>query len=153
MKRTLSLLSFFILISCNDSEIDCSTVLCAAREDVIKLKFLDWDSHDNLLENGTINEELIEITAQGETIDFSIQESTYQGKRLMFPVSAEFGEKSFVVIFNDNSPLLIKLTTSLKPQDGCCGPFTATDNIEVINYTNGYTNYGALPLDIDVYVE
>ncbi|MDF0709134.1 hypothetical protein [Flagellimonas okinawensis] len=153
MKRIFTLAILLIVFSCNDSELDCSTVLCAANEESISLRFLDWDTHANLLDNESIDDELISVTLQSQSIEFTIHETATLGKILVFQVPEGFGDKEFSIIFNDATPLMINLTTSPQPQNGCCGPYTAVDNIEVINYTNGYTDYGTLPLDINIYIE
>lgn len=156
IKKSIPLILSLFLLSCFDSntEIDCAAVLCAATENTIYVQFLDATSEENLLDLGTIQSESIEIRDKdNQVVTFSVEMTSSLGQVLRFPVSTEaYGLKSYTLQFEGGDPFTIDFNSTFKEGE-CCGPYTAIDGVNVSTYTNEFTPYGILPLQVTVYID
>jgi len=153
-KLLLVFISVFVL-SCksDDNSIDCSLVLCEVASNTIHLRFLDAENDENLLVNGTLGSDDIQVfNEQNQTVTFSIQEYPFTGMIVVVPVSTEeFGQKSFTIAIKGESSS-VSFNTTFR-QDECCGPYTEIDYVETtISYDHILEEYGNLPLSITFYI-
>ncbi|MFD2099635.1 hypothetical protein [Flagellimonas iocasae] len=155
---TRTLLYLFLLcciISCDSKkEIDCSAVLCDVANNSVYIQFIDSETDENLLDNETILEETIDVKDMGNTeVPFITADHPDYGKILLFSLSpTPYGNKSFTITFEGGSPFTISFATSYI-EGGCCGPFTAIDDIEISTYTHEYSERGYLPLEVTILVD
>lgn len=162
MSKSYLFLTMTILLSlsCNSDDDSkdklpeyCATVLCAAVNNTIYLEFLN-DTDENLLENGSIPKESIEVTEKNKAITFSIETLNNEGKVLAFPVSTTtYGPKSFTIDFGGENPFTISLTTSLSEESECCGPYTVFGDISISTYAHDPIEPGILPLKATIHID
>ena len=154
-KSALFFLTLFIL-SCSNSKTelpDCSLVDCDVADNTVYILFLDADTDENLLDNGDVQSETVLINDGTNEITHSIVENTEMGTILYFNVNpANYSNKSFDITFEGGEPFTISFNTSYLEGE-CCGPFTEIDDIEITTYTNDFSHYGTLPLNIVLYID
>lgn len=154
-KKLLVLFISVFVLSCNsdDNSIDCSLVDCEVASNTIRLRFLSPENDENLLVNGTMDSEDIQVfNEQNQTVTFSIEEYPSTGMIVVVPVSTEeFGQKSFTIDIKDVSSSVSFNTTFRRGE--CCGPYTEIDGVEtIISYDHTLEEYGNLPLSITFYI-
>ncbi|MBO0330417.1 hypothetical protein [[Muricauda] lutisoli] len=157
-KKILLLLVTVLAFSCNadnDSiDLDCSAVLCAAADNMLYLKFLNPENDEDLLANGTININLIEIVNEKSAdVTFTVEEYPDMGMFLIIPISTEsFGQKSFTIDFYEGDSFTVSFETSLLDDGGCCGPYTTIASFSLDNYSHELVEPSFLPVFSTVYI-
>ena len=158
-KKFLLLFITIVMVACgsddNSTDLDCSLVLCAAVDDTIYLQFLHPDNDEDLLKNGTINVDLIEIINEDSNeVTFTVEEFSEMGVYLAIPVSTtSFGRKSFTITIDEDESFNINFETSL-PQDNddCCGGYTTLVSFTIDNYSYDLVEPSPLPVLTTVYI-
>lgn len=157
-KKILLLLVAVLALSCNaddDSiDLDCSAVLCAAADNMLYLKFLNPENDEDLLANGTIDINLIEIVNEKSAdVTFTVEEYPDTGMFLIIPVSTEsFGPKSFTIDFDEGDSFTVSFETSFFDDGGCCGPYTTIKDFNLDNYSHELVEPSFLPVFSTVYI-
>jgi len=156
IKKSIFLLFILTFSSCfnsNDSA-DCSTVLCAASENTVFIRFLDSESEENLLDNNTILSETIQIMdIENKEVTPVIGETPNFGKILGFTVSTEtYGDKFYTISFDGGDSFTIQFFSEYRG-GGCCGVYTVIDGVEISTYTNEYSQRDTLPLEVTLYID
>ena len=137
----------------NDS-IDCSVVNCVAPEDTLYLRFLNPGNDDDLLANGTIDTDVIEVfNEKGGTVSFTIQEFSGSNTFMAIPVSTDScGEKSFAISLIDDTSFTINFETSYSDDSECCGPYTIMESFTTNVYSHDLVEPSILPAFVSIYI-
>jgi len=157
-KNLLVLFIAVLLISCksddDSTDLNCATVLCAAVNNTIYLQFLNPDNDNDLLDNGTINANLITIVNEkNQEISFTVEEYPDMGVFLAIPVSKEtFGQKTFTIGFEEGDSFTINFETSFSKGGECCGPYTIVERFDIDNYSYELAEPSPLPIYSKVFI-
>lgn len=135
MTKKLSILSLLLfsifLFSCDedDDSVDCSLVECEARG--VYLEFIDKETEQNLLKNGSLEVEDIEITVSNMDPE-AIQFREIDEEGIFLFISAWPVGSNDVTIELDSSSVLEMTIDTDRIESGCC-PGIIINNIEVTN--------------------
>ena len=157
-KRFLILFIPILILTCKPDDdtvyLDCSTVLCAAVDNTIYLQFLNPNNDDDLLYNGTIDANQIEVVNENnQEITFTVEEYPTMGMFLAIPVSTEsFGQKSFTIDFEEDDSFTVNFETSFSKGGECCGPYTVLEHFDIDNYSYDLVEPSPLPLFNKIYI-
>ncbi len=160
IRKSAIALLILIFSSCNDSdsndkiELNCAAVLCASGFNDIYVNFLGETSEENLLDNEDIDSTTIEIVdEENEEVQFTLEERTDSGIFLVIPVSIEtYGQKSFTINFEGGNPFTIDFNTTFQAKEGCCGPYTLVEEVDISVYPHELIEPGHLPLHITLHI-
>lgn len=157
-KKLLLLFISVLLVSCksDDDSIDlnCATVFCAAVDDTIYLQFVNPDNDHDLLDNDSIDTNLIEIFNQNnQEITFTIEEYPDMGMFLAIPVSrGPFRQQSFTIAIEEADSFTMDIETSLSKSGECCGPYTILESFDIDDYSYELVEPSQLPIFSTVYI-
>lgn len=159
MPKKLFLLFIPVLLaSCKSDDdsmdLNCATVLCATVDDTIYLRFLNPENDDDLLDNGAIDANLIEVFNQNnQEITFTIEEYPDMGMFLAIPVSrGPFRQQSFTIAIEEADSFTMDIETSLPKSGECCGPYTTLESFNIDGYSYELVEPSALPIFSTVYI-
>ncbi|MDF0718013.1 hypothetical protein PY092_17750 [Muricauda sp. 334s03] len=157
-KKLFLLLVTILSISCKSDDdsmdLNCAAVFCAAVDDTLYLQFLNPENDDDLLDNGAIDTNLMEIVNEkNQEITFTIEEYPDMGMFLAIPVSKEsFRQQSFTIDFEEGDSFTIHLETSFPKGEGCCGPYTTLENFNIDHYSYELVEPSPFPVFSTVYI-
>jgi len=119
MKTVLSSFVLLLMMSCgsNDDGVDCSLVDCAFQRFTIEL--VD-ELGNNLLTNGTYNNDEVTVTKNGTPLFFGSSTS----EAISFQVRGEVGQNTYEIQLGETETDTLVLTLSGEDiRTGCCGPY------------------------------
>lgn len=157
-KILFTLLLLFLFTACKNDDgnqlTNCSLVDCLVGVDIIYLQFLNADSEEDLLANGNIDTNLIEIVnEQNDEVSFTVETFPDMGVYLAIPVASNsYGQKHFTIDFNEGESFTINFETSFSEGGECCGPYTILEQYTIDNYSYELMESSPLPAFSTVYI-
>ncbi len=128
MKKIIYLLVFAIILSCDENQVDCSTVNCQAPQIIVNL--IDNDSKENFILLNMLDKENISVQNSSEVeIGFLIEENT----GLLIIEKSNTSDTIEIQIAPDIS-LIISYDTSTPKTDACCD-FGELKDVQIQNNT------------------